>query len=212
MILLIDNYDSFTYNLYQVLSILGAEVEVVRNDAIAEEDVSALRPAGIVISPGPGDPSSAGLSCRVLREISPTTPTLGVCLGHQCMGAAYGARVVGAATLMHGKTSRVLHGGGGIFRGLPAPFEAVRYHSLTVDPSSVSPPLEVTAWAEDGTVMGLRHRDYPIEGVQFHPESVLTYEGPKLLRNFLEDCGIETREAPQALSGKGVAAPNPGHR
>jgi anthranilate synthase/aminodeoxychorismate synthase-like glutamine amidotransferase len=185
MILLIDNYDSFTYNLFQVLSVLGAEVEVHRNDALTLDQVRHLRPAGIVISPGPGEPEGARLSLELLRGETPGVPVLGVCLGHQCIGSAYGARVVRAPELVHGKTSLVYHRGEGVFAGLPSPFDAVRYHSLAVDRASIPEDLEVTAETVDGTVMGLRHRSLPVEGVQFHPESVLTYEGPKLLANFL---------------------------
>lgn len=191
MILLIDNYDSFTYNLYQLLSVLGADVQVVRNDALTVDDVAALDPDGIVISPGPGDPTEAGVSCEVIRRFGGQTPILGVCLGHQCLGAAFGGVVVRAPDLMHGKTSQVYHRGEGVFAGLPNPFEAVRYHSLAVEPESVPPVLEVTAETADGTIMGLRHREFDIEGVQFHPESVLTREGPALLRNFLTRCGVE---------------------
>lgn len=188
MILLIDNYDSFTYNLYQVLSVLGAEVQVERNDAISVEDVVQLRPDGIVISPGPGNPREAGISCRLMRDVGPSIPTLGVCLGHQCIAAAFGGNVVGAPVLMHGKTSQVFHNQAGVLARLPSPFQAVRYHSLTVDEPSLPPSLEVTARSEDGTIMALRHRSYPIEGVQFHPESVLTLDGPQLLGNFVAMC------------------------
>lgn len=191
MILLIDNYDSFTYNLYQLLSVLGADVQVVRNDALTVDDVAELDPDGIVISPGPGDPTEAGVSCDLIRRFGGRTPILGVCLGHQCLGAAFGGVVVRAPDLMHGKTSQVYHQGEGVFAGLPNPFEAVRYHSLAVDPPSVPPVLEVTAETADGTIMGLRHREFDIEGVQFHPESVLTRDGPALLRNFLARCGVE---------------------
>lgn len=187
MILLIDNYDSFTYNLYQLLSTLDATVEVRRNDSLDTEDARRMRPRGIVISPGPGDPSGAGVSCDLLAQ--PDTPVLGVCLGHQCVGAAYGARIVRAPVLMHGKISTVFHRGQGVFAGVPSPFEAVRYHSLTVDRDTLPDCLEVTAETEDGTIMGLRHRDLPVEGVQFHPESVLTREGSRIMENFLRACG-----------------------
>jgi anthranilate synthase/aminodeoxychorismate synthase-like glutamine amidotransferase len=192
MILLIDNYDSFTYNLFQLLSILKADVEVRRNDEIDVDEVSALRPDGIVISPGPGDPKGAGVACDILERIGMQTPVLGVCLGHQCVGASFGARVVRGEKPMHGKTSRVFHSGAGVFAGLPSPFEAVRYHSLVVDRDSVPDCLEITADADDGTIMGLRHREFPIEGVQFHPESVLTREGPKLVENFLRNCAADS--------------------
>lgn len=189
MILLIDNYDSFTYNLYQALAALGASVEVRRNDAIAADEVESLSPRGVVISPGPGRPSDAGVSCDVLQSVGGRVPLLGVCLGHQCIGATFGAAIGPALELMHGKTSQVYHRGVGVFAGLPSPFEAVRYHSLVVDRLTLSGDLEVTAETEDGTIMGLRHRDLPIEGVQFHPESIMTREGPGLLRNFLLACG-----------------------
>lgn len=196
MILLIDNYDSFTYNLFQVLSTLGARVEVQRNDGISLDEVDTLRPRGIVISPGPGDPSQAGISTRLLATFHGDVPILGVCLGHQCIGSAFGGRVVPAPQLFHGKTSLVYHTGEGVFAGLPSPFEAVRYHSLAVDRTSLPPCLQVTAQTADGTIMGLRHRQSPVEGVQFHPESVLTRDGPNLLRNFLIACGeIQARSA-----------------
>lgn len=188
MILLIDNYDSFTYNLYQLLSVLGAEVEVVRNDAVSVDDIAALRPAGIVISPGPGDPTGAGISCEVIRNFAGRVPILGVCLGHQCLGAAFGGTIRRAPDLMHGKTSLVHHRGEGVFAGVPEPFEAVRYHSLCVDRANLPASLEITAETADGTIMGLRHREFDVEGVQFHPESVLTREGPALLQNFLGRC------------------------
>jgi anthranilate synthase component II len=188
MILLIDNYDSFTYNLFQVLSVLGGEVQVERNDAITLDEIRKLRPSGIVVSPGPGNPDEAGISCDIMREVGTSIPTLGVCLGHQCIAAAFGGHVVGAPVLMHGKTSQVFHNRAGVLANLPSPFQAVRYHSLTVDEPSLPPALEVTARSEDGTIMGLRHREYPIQGVQFHPESVLTLDGPKLLGNFVEMC------------------------
>ena len=189
MILLIDNYDSFTYNLFQELSAQGAEVEVRRNDVISPQEVQHLKPSGIVISPGPGDPDDAGVSCALLRDRANRVPALGVCLGHQCIGAAFGGRVVAARELLHGKTSLVYHLGEGVFAGLPSPFEAVRYHSLAVDRASLPPCLKVTAQTADGTIMGLRHRRLDVEGVQFHPESVLTKDGPQLLRNFLLRCG-----------------------
>jgi anthranilate synthase/aminodeoxychorismate synthase-like glutamine amidotransferase len=186
MILLIDNYDSFTYNLYQLLSTLGAQVEVRRNDAITPEEATRLEPEGIVISPGPGTPEDAGVSCDVLMQAD--VPVLGVCLGMQCLGAAFGGRIVRAPILMHGKSSLVRHHGEGVFAGLPDPFDAVRYHSLAVDRDSLPDCLEITAEADDGTIMGLRHRERPLEGVQFHPESVLTREGANLLANFLASC------------------------
>ncbi len=188
MILLIDNYDSFTYNVFQLLSVLGAEVEVRRNDQISIPEIREMKPRGVVVSPGPGYPSDAGISCDIFREIGTETPVLGVCLGHQCIGAAFGGRVERAPVLMHGKTSDVYHRSSGVFRGIPSPFSAVRYHSLTVARDSLPSCLEITAETKDGIIMGVRHREFPVEGVQFHPESVLTLEGPALLRNFLESC------------------------
>lgn len=185
MILLLDNYDSFTWNLYQYVSELGAEVEVVRNDQITVEEIRARRPDRIIISPGPCTPKEAGISVEVIRRLGPEIPLLGVCLGHQCLGEAFGGRVVRAPELMHGKTSAVFHDGKGVFVGLPNPFEAIRYHSLMVAADSLPDSLEVSAWTASGIVMGLRHRRYPIEGVQFHPESIMTTVGKDLLRNFL---------------------------
>jgi anthranilate synthase/aminodeoxychorismate synthase-like glutamine amidotransferase len=188
-ILLIDNYDSFTYNLAQYLGELGAEVEVVRNDALAAEDVLARRPDGVVISPGPGEPADAGISVEVVsRCASAGIPVLGVCLGHQAIGIAFGGRVVRARTLMHGKTSPIEHQGAGVLHDLPTPFEATRYHSLVIEAESCPPELEVTARTPDGEIMAVRHRRLPVEGVQFHPESILTVEGKHLLANFLERC------------------------
>ena len=187
MVLLIDNYDSFTYNLAQYLGELGAEVAVHRNDKITLDEVAALAPSHIVISPGPGRPEDAGISVDVLRRFGPSVPILGVCLGHQAMGYAFGGRVVNATVLMHGKTSDVEHDGQGVFRDLPQGFTAARYHSLVVSPDALPESLEITArTVGDGTIMGLRHREYPMHGVQFHPESVLTGSGHHLLRNFLE--------------------------
>jgi anthranilate synthase/phosphoribosyltransferase len=183
VILLVDNYDSFTFNLYQYLGELGAEVKVVRNDALSVDDALALRPERIVISPGPGTPDEAGISVELVRRAD--VPLLGVCLGHQALGQAFGGRIVRAARLMHGKTSEIRHDGMTIFKGLPDTFTATRYHSLVVAPESVPPCLEVSAWTEGGVVMGLRHRERPLEGVQFHPESILTTAGKDLLRNFL---------------------------
>ena len=186
MLLLIDNYDSFTYNLYQYLSELGAEVITVRNDKISLEDVAGMSPEGIVISPGPGAPREAGISNDVIRHFGPKLPVLGVCLGHQCIGDVYGARVDRAEEIRHGKTSMVNHHGAGVLTGLPNPFEAIRYHALVVYPETVPDCLEVTAWTDDGLIMGLRHKEFPVEGVQFHPESILTPVGHDLLRNFLD--------------------------
>jgi len=185
MILLIDNYDSFTYNLFHYLGELGAEVKVFRNDEIALDEIEALRPEKIVVSPGPCTPAEAGISCDVIRRFGINTPVLGVCLGHQCIGAAFGGAIVRAPTLMHGKLSEVSHDGKTIYRNLKNPFAAMRYHSLVIDPASCPAELEVTARSEDGVIMGVRHRSLPIEGVQFHPESILTDEGKKLLKNFL---------------------------
>jgi anthranilate synthase/aminodeoxychorismate synthase-like glutamine amidotransferase len=185
MILVIDNYDSFTYNLVQYLGELGGEPHVVRNDAIDAGGVAALRPDAIVISPGPGTPDQAGVSLEVIRRLGEHTPILGVCLGHQAIGQAFGATVARARTQMHGKTSEVRHDGQGLFAGLSNPFTATRYHSLVILPDSVPADLEVTAWAEDGEIMGVRHRTLPVQGVQFHPESILTLEGKRLLGNFL---------------------------
>jgi anthranilate synthase component 2 len=186
VILLIDNYDSFTFNLYQYLGELGEELKVVRNDQITAEQALALAPERIVISPGPGNPDQAGISLDVIRRAAERgVPLLGVCLGHQALGQAFGGRVVRAPRLMHGKTSLIHHDGRTLFAGLPVPFEATRYHSLVVDRASVPPELEISAWTEDGVVMGLRHREKPLLGVQFHPESILTGVGKDLLRNFL---------------------------
>ena len=191
MLLMIDNYDSFTFNLVQYLQTLGAEVEVARNDALTVDQIRALAPERIVISPGPCTPNEAGVSLEVIRELGPNTPVLGVCLGHQSIGQAYGGRVVRAGNIMHGKTSRIRHEGKGVFAGLPDAYEATRYHSLVVDRNTLPDSLEVTAWTEyeDGSfeeIMGLRHREFPVEGVQFHPESILTQHGHALLKNFLE--------------------------
>jgi anthranilate synthase/aminodeoxychorismate synthase-like glutamine amidotransferase len=185
MLLVIDNYDSFTYNLVQYLGELGARLHVVRNDALDVEGIAGLAPERIVISPGPGNPDQAGVSLEVIRRLGPTTPILGVCLGHQAIGQAFGATVARARAQMHGKTSDIRHDGRGVFAGLSNPLVATRYHSLVVLADTVPADLEVTARAEDGEVMGLRHRRYPIEGVQFHPESILTVEGKRLLANFL---------------------------
>ncbi|MGA7764556.1 MAG: aminodeoxychorismate/anthranilate synthase component II [Candidatus Binataceae bacterium] len=184
-ILMIDNYDSFTYNLVQYLGELGAELEVRRNDAIDVAGVRAMAPQAIVISPGPCTPKEAGVSVALLREMAGEVPILGVCLGHQCVGEAFGATVVRAGRLMHGKTSPILHDGRNIFAGLPSPFDAMRYHSLLVAAESIPPCLEVSARTAEGEVMGLRHRTFPIEGIQFHPESIGTPEGKPLLANFL---------------------------
>jgi anthranilate synthase component II len=184
-VLVLDNYDSFVYNLVQELGELGAAPSVFRNDAIDIEGILAERPDAILISPGPGRPEDGGVSLAVIAALAGKIPLLGVCLGHQCIGQAFGATVVPAPRLMHGKTSEIHHDGLGIFSGLPDPFVATRYHSLVVDPASVPDELVVTATSSDGVIMGLRHRELPVEGVQFHPESVLTISGPALLGNFL---------------------------
>ncbi|MDA8391810.1 MAG: aminodeoxychorismate/anthranilate synthase component II [Actinomycetota bacterium] len=184
-VLVIDNYDSFVYNLVQYLGELGAEPLVYRNDAVTVADVERIAPDALVISPGPGRPETAGISCALVETVSRTVPTLGVCLGHQCIGHVFGAEVVRAASLMHGKTSPVRHSDVGVLSGLSQPFEATRYHSLVVDRSTMPGCLEVTAETDDGVVMALRHLDMPIEGVQFHPESILTGEGRRLIANFL---------------------------
>jgi anthranilate synthase component 2 len=189
-ILVIDNYDSFTYNLVQYLGELGAVVEVVRSDVETPEALLARRPDGLVISPGPGEPQDAGVSVAVVDRFARAgIPVLGVCLGHQGIGVAYGGRIVRARTLMHGKTSLVRHDGKGVFAGLPQPFEATRYHSLVIEEESCPAVLEITARTDDGEIMGVRHSTLPVEGVQFHPESVLTLEGKRLLANFLARCG-----------------------
>ncbi len=185
MILLIDNYDSFTYNLYQYLCELGAEVEVRRNDKTSIEEIEAMSPEKIVISPGPCTPKEAGISNDVIMQFGEGTPTLGVCLGHQCIGDAYGGTVGGAGEIMHGKMSLIHHDGEGVFKGLPNPFEAIRYHSLAVYKEDMPEDLEVTAWTDNGIVMGVRHKSHPVEGIQFHPESIMTKVGHDLLRNFL---------------------------
>jgi len=184
-LLVIDNYDSFTYNLVQYFAMLGCDVEVKRNDEITVAEAEALAPDRICISPGPGRPQNAGISNEVIRVLGPNFPILGVCLGHQCIGEVFGGEIVSAPRLMHGKTSPVRHQGTGVFKDLPNPFEATRYHSLIVDRETLPNSLEVTAETAEGEIMGLRHRAFPIHGVQFHPESVLTGDGMALLRNFL---------------------------
>jgi anthranilate synthase component 2 len=185
-VFLIDNYDSFTYNLYQYLCELGASVTVLRNDAVSVDKVRALAPDFIVISPGPGVPRDAGISVELIRALGPTTPILGVCLGHQAIAEAFGGVVTRAPELMHGKASNIFHDGSGVLAGLPSPFSAIRYHSLAAAPEAVPDCLEVTARTSSGVIMALRHREYPVHGVQFHPESILTEHGKELLRNFLE--------------------------
>lgn len=187
MVLVVDNYDSFTYNLVQYLGELGAEVRVVRNDEATVEQIAALAPDRIVISPGPGRPEDAGVTMAVIERLGATTPILGVCLGHQAIGAVFGGSVVRATAPMHGKTSAIAHGGRGVFAGLDSPLVAARYHSLIVSNEGLPADLEVTArTVDDGAIMGLRHRQRPVEGVQFHPESILTGEGRRMLRNFLD--------------------------
>ena len=185
MLLLIDNYDSFTYNLFQYLCELGQDVKVVRNDKITIDAIEKLKPERIVISPGPGTPLDAGISIDAIRHFGPKLPILGVCLGHQCIGYAYGGTVAGAGEIMHGKSSMIKHDGKGVFAGLPNPFKAIRYHSLAVMRDALPDCLEVTAETDGGIIMGLRHRTYPTEGVQFHPESIMTDVGKDVLRNFL---------------------------
>ncbi|MGE8288905.1 MAG: anthranilate synthase component II [Stenotrophomonas sp.] len=191
MLLMIDNYDSFTFNLVQYLQMLGAEVKVVRNDAMSVEQIAALKPSHIVVSPGPKTPNEAGVSLEVIRQLGPSIPVFGVCLGHQSIGQVYGGDVIRASNIMHGKTSPIRHEGKGVFAGLPDRYEATRYHSLVVDKTTLPAELEITAWTEnpDGSmeeIMGLRHRQYPVEGVQFHPESILTQHGHALMKNFLD--------------------------
>jgi anthranilate synthase component 2 len=186
MVLMIDNYDSFTYNLVQYFGELGADIRVVLNDEMDVAGIAALRPEKIVISPGPCSPNEAGVSLQVIAAFAGRVPILGVCLGHQAIGQAFGGRVVHARELMHGKTSPVAHAGVGVFAGLPTPFTATRYHSLAVERASLPADLEVTAWTEDGEIMGVRHRRFDVEGVQFHPESVLTEHGHRMLENFLK--------------------------
>lgn len=186
MLLVIDNYDSFTYNLVQAIGALGAKMRVVRNDEISLDEAEVFAPSHLLISPGPCTPREAGISVEAVRRFAGRIPIFGVCLGHQSIGVAFGGKVVQAGRLMHGKTSMIRHDGQSIYRGLPNPFEAMRYHSLLVDEATLPSCLEVTAWSETEELMGFRHREMPIEGVQFHPESIMTSEGVKLLKNFLE--------------------------
>jgi anthranilate synthase/aminodeoxychorismate synthase-like glutamine amidotransferase len=197
-VLVIDNYDSFTYNLVQYLGELGASVDVHKNDAIDVATIRTLAPEAVLISPGPCTPNEAGVSLDVLRELGPVLPILGVCLGHQALGQAYGGRVVRAGRLMHGKTSPIVHDGRGVFEGLPCPFEATRYHSLLVERASLPDCLEISAWTAEGEIMGLRHRVLAVEGVQFHPESVLTTEGKRLVHNWLRRIGRAPEEPEKA--------------
>ena len=186
MLLLIDNYDSFTYNLFQYLSELGQEVVVLRNDKTTVDEIEEMKPRYIVISPGPSTPQNAGISNDVIKHFASRVPLLGVCLGHQCIGYSYGAAVGQAKAIMHGKSSMIYHSGEGVFDGLSNPFTAIRYHSLMVEREGLPDCLEITAWTEDGTIMGLRHREHPVEGIQFHPESFMTDAGKDILRNFLK--------------------------
>ncbi len=186
MLLLIDNYDSFTYNLFQYLSELGEEVTVVRNNKVTLEEIDRMQPERIVISPGPSTPLNAGISNDAIRYFGTRLPILGVCLGHQCIGHSYGGLVVQANQIMHGKSSLIHHDSQGVFRGLPEPFPAIRYHSLVVQREGLPQCLEVTAWTDDGTIMGIKHRQHPVEGIQFHPESFMTEGGKDILRNFLK--------------------------
>ncbi len=186
MLLILDNYDSFTYNLVQYFGELGAEMKIFRNDVLSVEDVKAMKPERICISPGPCTPNDAGISLDLIKAMGETTPILGVCLGHQAIGQVYGGDVVRADRLMHGKTSPILHEGHSVFAGMPSPFEATRYHSLIVKRDTLPNELEITAWTEEGEIMGLKHREFPVHGVQFHPESILTQDGKRLLENFLK--------------------------
>jgi anthranilate synthase/aminodeoxychorismate synthase-like glutamine amidotransferase len=210
MVLVLDNYDSFTYNLVQILNGLGAETVVRRNDTLTVEEALALRPSAVVVSPGPCTPSEAGISVALIRAASDRCPVLGVCLGHQSVAAAFGGRVVRAPEPVHGKVSEVHHDGRTVYRGLDAPFPATRYHSLVVERETLPDCLEVSAWTGDGLVMGLRHREKPVEGVQFHPESVLTKAGGALIANFLRMAGRPERAAQDAReSGRGFRAAGP---
>jgi anthranilate synthase component II len=204
MLLMIDNYDSFTYNLVQYLGELGADVRVARNDAITLDEIAALAPSRIVISPGPCTPSEAGISVALIRRFAGRIPILGVCLGHQAIGQAFGGSIVRAARVMHGKLSPVAHDGQGVFAGLPSPFRATRYHSLAIDRATVPGELVVTASADDGEIMGVRHREYPLEGVQFHPEAILTENGKRLLDNFLH---VDARAGRSAAGRRHASSP-----
>jgi anthranilate synthase component 2 len=210
MLILIDNYDSFTYNLYQYLAELGADVRVLRNDAVSLDQIEVLAPERIVISPGPGTPAEAGISTALVQKFAGRVPILGVCLGHQCIGEAFGGRVRGAGEIKHGKLSSVQHDGRGVFQGLPNPFEAIRYHSLAVQPESLPECLEITAQSESGVIMGVRHRRFAVEGIQFHPESIMTLPGKDLLRNFLamREAAPRPRSTPDTVRPEG-AGPTP---
>jgi anthranilate synthase/aminodeoxychorismate synthase-like glutamine amidotransferase len=210
LILLIDNYDSFVYNLARYVSELGEAPLVRRHDALEIEDIVELKPSHIIISPGPCSPKEAGISTEVVRRLGPRIPVLGVCLGHQCIGAAYGGEIVRAALPMHGKVSRIHHTGQGLFAGLPSPFIATRYHSLVIAPDSVPPSLMVTARAEDGEIMAVQHREDPVYGVQFHPESVLTEHGYQLLDHFLHGEAVTSRPVPDGADGAVIRSSLPG--
>lgn len=186
MILVIDNYDSFTYNLVQYLGELGAEMRIFRNDEITVEEAVALKPERVLVSPGPCTPKEAGVSCDIIREFGPRLPLFGVCLGHQSIGDVYGGKVIRADRLMHGKTSPMIHEGLSVFKGMPSPFDATRYHSLIIERETLPDCLEITAWTAEGEIMGVKHKEHPVHGVQFHPESILTVDGKKLLQNFLD--------------------------
>jgi len=186
MILLLDNYDSFTYNIYQYMSELGAEVKVIRNDKISLSEIKDLNPEKIVVSPGPCTPQKAGISNDVIKTFGQNIPVLGVCLGHQCIGESFGAIVMGAGEIMHGKTSLIHHDGKGVFLGIPSPFMAIRYHSLVIQNETLPDELEISAWTDNGIIMGVRHKSLPVEGIQFHPESIMTEYGKELLSNFLK--------------------------
>ena len=190
MILMIDNYDSFTYNLVQVFQVIGEDVQVRRNNKVDLSGLESLNPASIVISPGPGSPDDAGISVEAIGHLGPDLPILGVCLGHQSVAAAFGGRVIRAQRIMHGKTSMIHHDGKTIYQGIPNPFEATRYHSLIVERESLPDCLEISAWTEEGEIMGIRHREYVVEGVQFHPESILSKTGPNILRNFADIANV----------------------
>lgn len=201
MILIIDNYDSFTYNLVHIVASQTDDYRVVRNDHLSLDEIRQLQPDGILISPGPGRPEDAGVTLEVIRELGPTVPLLGVCLGHQAIGQAYGGRVIHAPKLMHGKTSRIDHDGKGVFEGVPQGFDATRYHSLVLDPDRIPEELQVTSRSEDGVIQGVRHRSHPVEGIQFHPESILTQAGPQLVVNWLKTCGLSVRPVQGANDG-----------
>lgn len=201
MILIIDNYDSFTYNLVHIVASQTDDYRVVRNDHLSLEEIRQQQADGILISPGPGRPEDAGVTLEVIRELGPTIPLLGVCLGHQAIGQAYGGRVIHAPKLMHGKTSKIDHDGKGVFEGAAQGFDATRYHSLVLDPESIPDVLQITARSEDNVIQGVRHRSHPVEGIQFHPESILTQAGPQLVVNWLKRCGLSVRPVQGSKDG-----------